>query len=197
MFGKGAVLDFGQNLFHGLADMRVDDPGAAGVIAVLGRIAYGVAHVTQTALIKQVNDELQLMHTFEVGDLRLVSGSDQRFKSGLYQRADAAAQYRLLAEQIALGLFFERGLDDAGLEIARRPSISKSILFRATARVLMHRQERRHPNPFNKQFAHAVAWALRGDHRNVNQGGRDDLTEVNVEAMSEHQCLTRTEVRLN
>ena len=62
---------------------------------------------------------------FEVGALGLIAGFDESFVASLDQRADAAAEHGLLAEEIGFGLFFERGLKYSGaraadaLEIAR------------------------------------------------------------------------------
>src|ERR671934_283830 len=61
----------------------------------------------EAALIEEVDDELHLVHALEVGDLGLVAGLDERFERGLDQVRDAAAERRLLAEQIGLRLLLE------------------------------------------------------------------------------------------
>src|SRR2546430_16322804 len=61
----------------------------------------------------QVHDQLELVHALEVGDLRRVSGGREGLEPGLDQRGDAAAQDRLLAEQIGLRLLAERRLEHA------------------------------------------------------------------------------------
>ena len=119
--GECSVLNLGQDLLHRLADVRVDDSRPAGVVPVFGGVAHGVTHVAEAALIEEIHDELQLVQTFEVCDFRLISGVDERFKRHLHQRADAAAQYGLLAEQVALCFFFECGFDHARFEVARGP----------------------------------------------------------------------------
>ena len=75
------------------------------VVTVLGRIRDRVAHVREPALVEEVDDQLHLVHALEVGDLRLVSGLDERLVGGLDQMRDAAAERRLFAEQVGLRLF--------------------------------------------------------------------------------------------
>ena len=58
------------------------------------------------------------MQAFKISHLGCVSGLDQGFKSGLYQRCQAATQDRLLPKQIGLGLFFIRRLDNPGTPAA-------------------------------------------------------------------------------
>jgi hypothetical protein len=55
---------------------------------------------------------------FEVGALGLIAGFDQSLKARLDERADAAAEHGLLAEEIGLGLLFERGLQHSGARAA-------------------------------------------------------------------------------
>ncbi len=55
---KAAVFDSRQYLLHSLANVLVDDLGAAGVVAVLGGIADRVAHVAKPALVDEVHDKL-------------------------------------------------------------------------------------------------------------------------------------------
>src|SRR5215218_7460378 len=113
LLGEGAVLDLRQDLAHALANALVDDPGAAQVVAPLGRVGDRVAHPGQAALVDQVDDQLELVQALEVRDLRLVAGPHQRLEPGLDERGDPAAQHGLLAEQVGLGFLLEGGLDDA------------------------------------------------------------------------------------
>ena len=61
----------------------------------------------------------------------------------------------------------------------------------------MNGKKRGNADTFDKQLAHAMTRALRRNHRHVDERGRQDLAEMNVEPMSEHQCLTGAKVRLN
>ena len=97
---------------------------ADDIAAVLGCVADAVPHVTQPAFIQQIDDQLELVQAFKVGDLRLIAGFDQRFEAGADQRGDAATEHDLFAEKIGLGLFLEGRLDDAGARTADRFGVS-------------------------------------------------------------------------
>ena len=92
---KLAVLDLGQNLLHLGLGLVGDDPRAAGVVAVFGRVRDAVAHVVQAALVDQVDDQLHLVDALEVGHFGLVAGLDQRLEAGLDQRAERRRRGRL------------------------------------------------------------------------------------------------------
>src|SRR5712691_4261401 len=98
--GELPRLDLGEDLPHLGLRLLAHDPRPARVVAVLGRVGDGVAHVRETALVEQVDDQLHLVHALEVGDLRLVARLDERLERCLDQVRDAAAQGRLLAEEI-------------------------------------------------------------------------------------------------
>src|SRR5258708_4621930 len=108
--GEFAILNFSENLLHRFAALSVDHARAAYVVAPLGRVGDGVAHVGKAATIDKIHDQLQFVKHFEVGALRLIAGFDEGFIASLDERADAAAEHGLFAEEIGLGLFFKRGL---------------------------------------------------------------------------------------
>src|SRR3712207_8966756 len=58
--------------------MVVDHLWAGGVVAVLGGIADRVAHVLQPTFVDEIDDQLELVQAFEVGDLRLIPGLDRK-----------------------------------------------------------------------------------------------------------------------
>ena len=96
--------------------------GPRDVVAVLGGVADAEAHEVEPAAVHQVDDQLELVHRLEVGELGLVAGLDERLERHLDQRRGAAAQDGLLAEQVGLGLLGERRLEDAGARGADRPA---------------------------------------------------------------------------
>ena len=49
----------------------------------------------------------------------------------------------------------------------------------------------------HKKFTHAVTGTLWRDHRNIGERRRHNLAEMNIEPVSKHQCLTRTEMGFN
>ena len=109
-----AVLDFTQDLLHGLAGFVSDDAATGAVIAELGGVADGLTHLAEDAFIDEVNDELHLVAAFKIGDFGLIAGSDQRFETGLDQFRHTAAQDGLFAEEVGFGFFLEGGFDHAG-----------------------------------------------------------------------------------
>ena len=114
VFGILAGLDIRQDAFHGLFRLIRHDLRAAVVIAVLRGVADRIAHVIHAALVNQVDDELHLVQTLKISDLRLVAGCHQRVKPCLDEIGDAAAKHGLLAEKVGLRLFGKSGFDDAG-----------------------------------------------------------------------------------
>src|SRR5690606_37913398 len=71
--GELAVLDVGQYALHFRLGFFGNDARAGDVVAVLGGVGDGVAHVGDAALIHQVDDELQLVQALEVGHFRRVA----------------------------------------------------------------------------------------------------------------------------
>ena len=90
--GERAVLDLGEDLLHGGPDVVVDDPRPGDVVAVLGRVADAEAHEVEAAAVHEVDDELQLVHRLEVGELGLVAGLHERLEGHLDEGRRAAAQ---------------------------------------------------------------------------------------------------------
>src|SRR5690606_5638370 len=109
-----AVLDLLEDLLHARADVVVHDARAAGHVAVGGGLADELVHLAQPAFVEQVHDQLELVHALVVRDLGLVTGFHQRLETGDDELRGAAAEHRLLAEEIRFGLLRERGLDHAG-----------------------------------------------------------------------------------
>src|SRR3569832_1546322 len=70
-----AGLDLFQDLLHFLLGLLGDDARTAREIAVFSGVGDRVAHVGDAALIHQVDDELQLVQTFEEGHLGRVAAS--------------------------------------------------------------------------------------------------------------------------
>ena len=119
--------------------MLVNNARTPSVVAIFRRVADGISHVPEPALIEQVDDELQLMQTLEIRDLGLISRFDQRLERGLYQRTHTPAKHRLLAEKITLSLLFECRFDNACLQIAGRPRVRQRVLLRLATNILMNR----------------------------------------------------------
>src|ERR1700730_19466554 len=114
LLSEAAIDDLGENLLHFLACFGGDDPLASGVVALFGGVAHGIAHVAETPLIDEIDDKLQLVEALEISHLRLISGVYEGLPASLDQFTDAAAEDRLLAEQVGFGFFSECRFEDAG-----------------------------------------------------------------------------------
>ena len=136
---------------------------------------------------QQVDDELQFMQHFVVGDFRLVAGFDQRLVTLEDQVRGAAAQHRLLAEQIRLGLFREGGLQHATAGAADAMGIGQRLVEGLLAGVLRHGDQRRHAATLLVLATHQATRALGRDQHHVEVLARLDLLEVDVEAVREQQ----------
>src|SRR6185503_10559294 len=149
-----AGLDLGEDLLHlGLGPI-VDDARPAGVVAVLRGVRDRVAHVGEAALVEQVDDQLHLVHALEVGDLGLIARLDEGLVGRLDQVRDATAEGGLLAEEIGLGLFLERGLDDAGAGAAHPLAVGEGQVARLAGHVLVHRDQRGYAGALGEEVAH-------------------------------------------
>ena len=137
------VLDVLENCLHGAADVVVDDPRPGDVIAVLRGVADREPHEVEAAAVHQVDDELELVHRLEVRELRLVAGVDKRLERHLDERRRAAAEDRLLAEQVGLGLLGEGRLEDAGPCRADRPAVRQDAVAGGPGLVAMDGEQRR------------------------------------------------------
>src|SRR5690606_25738319 len=114
LLGELAALDLGEDLLHLGPCLIGNDARTAGQVSVLGRIGDRVPHSLDALLVDQIDDQLQLVQALEIGETRVVAGLDEGLESGLDQRRGAAAEDRLLTEEVGLALVLEGGLDDAG-----------------------------------------------------------------------------------
>ena len=103
-----------SSLLHGLLGLGGDDARAGHVVAPLGGVGDGVAHVGEAAAIHEVDDELELVEDLEVGELGLIAGLGEGLEACLDQGGGAAAEDGLLAEEVGLGLLGEGGFEHAG-----------------------------------------------------------------------------------
>ena len=156
----------------------VDDPRPGDVVAELGGVAHAEAHEVEAAAVHEVHDELELVHRLEVRELGLVAGLHERLEGALDEGGRPAAEDRLLAEQVGLGLLLERRLEDAGPRAAEGACIRERPGAGGPARVALDREEGRDAAAVAVDGADEVAGALRGDHAHVHRRRRDDLPEA-------------------
>src|SRR6185312_11727886 len=69
LLGEATVLDLGEDPAHLVFDLRRDDPRSTGEVAVLGGVGDRVTHPGDTALVHQIDDQLDLVQAFEIRDL--------------------------------------------------------------------------------------------------------------------------------
>src|SRR6266545_2862029 len=160
--GERPRLDLAEDAAHLGPDRLVDHPRPAGVVAVLGGVRHRVAHPRQPALVHEVDDQLQLVQALEVGDL------DQGLEAGLDERGRAAAEHRLLAEQVGLGLLLEGGDQRACAGAADRPCVGLGQVPGLAGGVLGDRDQHRGALAVLELAPYQVTGALGGDHGDVD-----------------------------
>src|SRR5580765_128232 len=195
--GELAVLHFLEDLAHLVLDALVHDARPAREIAVLGGLADELVHLGESALVEQIHDQLQLMQALVVGDLGLVAGLDQGLESLHDQLRGAAAQYRLLAKEVGLGLLGEGGLEYPAARAADAVGIGEGAGVRLAARVLGDREQAGDAGALLVLAAHQVPRTLGGDEHHVEVLAGLDLLEVHVEAVREEQGGALFQLRLD
>src|SRR6516225_6633007 len=130
------------------------------------------------------------MQHFEVRALRLITSLCQRLVACLDERAHAATQHSLLAEEIRLRLFLEGRLEHSGARAANALEIAEAQRMSFAGRVLMNSDQARNAAAFGKDLAHAVTRSLRRRHAHVDSRCRHNRLEVDVEAVRKHQQRT-------
>ena len=137
------------------------------------------------------------MHALEIGDFGLIASLDERVEARLDERADAATEDGLLAEQVGLGLFGEGGFDYAGAGAANAAGVRKRKLLGFAGGILLDGQQARRAAAFDEDFADAVARRFRSNHGHIHKWRRDNLSKMNVEAVREHQRLPGAKMRFD
>src|SRR3546814_519846 len=189
-----AGLDVAQHLAHALPRLGVHDAGPGDEIAIFGRLGHERVHLGEPALVEEVDDQLQLVETLEIGDLGLVAGLDQSLETGCDELARAAAQHCLLAEQVGLRLFREAGLDRPAERAADAGGIGQRPLARRSARILPDGEEAGDAAPDLLFAADEVTRPLGGEQADVEVLVGNDLALMEREAMGDEERATRLEV---
>ena len=197
LFGEGAVLDLGEELLHGLLGLIGDDAWAGFVVAPLGGVGDGVAHVLEAAAVHEVDDELELVEDLEVGEFGLVAGFYEGLEARFDEGGGSAAENGLLAEEVGFGLFGEGGLEDSGAGTADALGVGECEGEGVAAGVLLDGYEAGDAAAFGEDLTDAVAGALGGYEGDVDRLGRGDGAEADVEAVGEHEGLAGTQIGLD
>ena len=137
------------------------------------------------------------MEALEVGHLGRVTRLGERFEPGADELGDPTAEHGLLTEQVGLGFFGERGLDDARTRPTDCIGVRHGDGAGVARGILLDRDEGRHAAAFGEGTAHEMAGALRRNHDHVDAFGCSDPTEPNVETVRECERISGFEVRRN
>ena len=137
------------------------------------------------------------MDTLEVCALRLISGFHQSLKSGFHQSGNAAAKNCLLAEQISLSLLAEGGLQHTCSCAADGQCVSQSQISRLACGILMNGNQTRNALALLVLASHRMSRSLWRNHGYVHILRRNNLSEMNGKAVSEHQHLALCQIRLD
>jgi hypothetical protein len=194
---EAAVLDVLEDVLHALLGVGVDDPRAGHVATELRGVGHRVVHPGDATFVDQVDDELELVQHLEIGHLRGVTGLDHDLETGLDELLGATAQHGLLTEQVGLGLFLERGLDDTGAGTTDGGGVGERQRLTLPLGVLRDGDQRGHALAVDELPAHQVAGALGGDHADGDVLGRLDQSEVDVQAVPEEQRVAILQVGLD
>ena len=194
---EGTVLNVLQDLLHGLLGFFGDQLRTGDVVAVFRSVGDGVTHACKTTLVDQVYDQLHLVNAFEVSVSRVITSFAQSFETSLHQGTNAAAQNSLFTEQVGFCFGTECGFQNAGSCTADSQTISQCQILSLAGCVLLYSNEARNALACQIFRTNGVTRSLRSDHGNVNVCRRNDLTEVDRKAVSEHQHIARFQIRCN
>ena len=129
------------------------------------------------------------MQYLEVGALRLIARLDQRLIARLDEGAHTAAQHRLLAEEISLGLLLEGRFQHTGARAADALEVAEAQRVRLARRVLVNGDEAGHAAALHEDLTDAMAGCFGRGHAHVNARCRHNGLVMNVEAVREEQHL--------
>src|SRR5688572_28752008 len=178
-----ALLHLAQDLLHLLLGPGVDDPRTARQIAELRGLRDKPMHLRDPALVQQVDDQLQLVQTLVVGNLRLVAGLDERFIALYHQLGGTAAEHGLFAEQIGFRFLGKGGLYHGCAGPADAVGVLESSRMRIARPVLADGDQAGNPASLLQLASHEVARSLRRDQDECDVLAGTDLLELHVEAV--------------
>ena len=135
------------------------------------------------------------MNALEVCVLGIITSLNQGLETSLHQGSYTAAEYALLTEQVGLSLTLECGVKNTGSGAADTSSICKTDVVSSAGSVLIYCDKAGNASADLVLGTYSVTRALRSDHDNVNVSRRNDLTEVDIEAVCESKGLACGEVR--
>src|SRR5690606_11771105 len=109
-----AVADLGQDLFHRRAHRGAYHARAASAVAEARGSTDAPAHSLHPVPLEQLRGEPELLDALQVRHPLRIAGVDQGLEGGAGERVHAAAEDRLLSEQIDLYFVAHGGLEQTG-----------------------------------------------------------------------------------
>ena len=190
-------LDALQGIAHSFAGLLVDDLRTSHVLTILRVVGDGVVHVGNTALVHQVNNQLQLVQTLEVRHFRLVTGIHECFEGRLYQLNGTTTENSLLTKQIGFSLILEGGFDDAGAAATDTAGVRERQVLGVAGSILEDGNQIRDTAATGKFGAHSVARRFRGNHDHIQIFARHDLVVVDRKTVGKRQSGALLQIRLD
>ena len=135
------------------------------------------------------------MEALEVCHLGRIARLDEHLKARLHQLADTAHEDALLTEKILLRLIAERRLQYAGTRCAKAACIGEREIEALARLVLFDGEYGRNARALLERAADEVTGALRRNHEHIDALGRNNLLEMDVEAVSKGKRTALLEVR--
>ncbi len=137
------------------------------------------------------------MDALEVSISRIIARFAEDFKTGLHQLDNAAAQNSLLTKEVGLGLGPEGCLQDTCAGSADGSAVCQSLIKSLAGCVLLNSDQHGNALAFLIFGPNRVTRSLRSDHGDIDIGRRNDLLEMDVETVSEHEHIARFQVGLD
>ena len=195
--GIFTILDTLQGVAHGRTGLLIDNFRAGHVLAVFSVVGNRVVHIGNTALVHEIDNQLQLMQTLEIGHLRLVPGFHQCFKARLDQFDATATENRLLTEQVRFCFVLERCFNNTGAPTTNPAGIGQCHGFGLTGRILENCHQIGDTTTFGELVAYSVAGRLGCDHDHVQVRTRNYLVVMDSETVRECQRTAFLQIGLD
>ncbi len=144
-------------------------------------------HFLQSALVQQIHNQLHLVHTLEVGDLRLVAGLDQGLETAHDKLGKPATEHGLLAKEVGFRFFPEARGENAGPCTPNPLRVREGPRLRIAGGILGNGNQTGHTTTGLVLAPHEVAWPLGSNQHDVEIGSRLNLTVVDIETVREQQ----------
>ena len=137
------------------------------------------------------------MDALEVSISRIISCFCQCLEACLHQCAYTATENCLLTEEVCLCLDTECGLKKTCTSTTDTCTVSQCQILCMTGSILIYSDQTRCTLACLILGTYGMTRSLRSDHGYIHILRRDDLVEMDIEAVSEHQHISCLKVRLD